>query len=263
MAAMPLIAANKVEPPKKVDSVAATGADQPTTKPTTAPADPEPEVKVSGTKGEIDLGYVPLKKKQSLYFLIDNPTKQPIKIKKIRSECKCMAVASPPIQLEPKSDTAIKVILDAPAKSEKYSKRFLIVTADRERPIIELMVKADVGLPLATQPEVQNVGTIQPGRQYETQIKIINRGKKAIKPVYAISSAKGWVANVARSEIQAGGEIKIPVDICVGEKTPGQHSVNIAIHTNCPGQANVKAWFNYTIAPLAGAETPTAPKASN
>ncbi len=203
--------------------------------------------RVLGEKAEFDFGYVPTKAKREVIFLIDNPTTEPVKIRKIRSECKCMNVSEPPKDLAAKSSTAVKVVLVAPAKSSKYAKRILVVTADRKRSFLSLMVKADIGMPLKAQPETKDMGTIVPGQRYETEIKIANRGTKPFRPVYATSTESGCVASVPRTEIPGGGEITIPVKFCVSKKSPGKHSVDIAVHTNCPAQPQIKTKFTYTI----------------
>ena len=208
-------------------------------------------VSVSGDKAAYDFGYIKYKHKRSVIFNIPNNTKAPLKIRKVRSECKCMLAPDPPKVLAAGVNTPIRVDFIAPDKPMRYSKRILVQTDSPDRPMIILRIEADVARPLYVRPRVLDLGEIPAGVETTTPVTLINHSDKPVRLAYGTSTSSQCVARVPRAAIKSGGgELSLPIAIQAAQ-AGGSHNATIRIHTDCPTQQQVSVQVKYSVAPAA------------
>lgn len=208
-----------------------------------------PVVLVTGDQAEHDFGFVKPKAVAYVTFSLRNPAKSPLRVHKIRNECKCMVILAAPKLIKPESSDMVKVKFIAPKDNTTYSKRIVLLTADPARPIITLRIKASVGLPLEVQPRQLDLGTLVRGRQREVNVTILNRGDRPVRPVYATSSRAACTALIPRALIPAGGKLSIPILIKTQDAPPGGQTATISIHTDCSSQPVVNLQLRYQVSP--------------
>jgi len=195
-----------------------------------------------------DFGYVKCKRKRSVVFKIPNRSDESVKIRKVRSECKCMLAPDPPKALAPGAKTSIRVDFVAPDKPMRYSKRILLQTESSERPTIVLRIEADVGRPLQSSPNVLDLGEIAPGSETIAQVTLTNHGDKPVQLAYGTSTSPRCVAMIPRRTVGAeGGKLSVPIAVRPGVSFgPGKAAV--CIHTDCSAQPQVAIPIKYVVA---------------
>ena len=209
---------------------------------------PSALVSTSAKIKEHDLGYVEPESKHTVVFAVDNPGPKPIEIRKVRSECKCMGVPKPPAALAAGECTKVTVSFKAPAETLRYSKRILLMTKDPGRPVIALRLKADVGLPVAAEPASVDLGQVGAGENRWGTLKLVNRGKRPVRPIYATSTSDHVIAEIPRATIAPGKSLAISVRICGCGQATGSRRGTLSIHINHPKQRRVDVRFRLKVA---------------
>jgi hypothetical protein len=205
-------------------------------------------VAVSGKAAAHDFGYVKVKAKRSVIFNISNPGGKLLKVRKVRSECKCMLAPAPPKAIAAKGITPVRVDFIAPDKPMRYSKRILVQTDSPERPVIVLRVEADVGRPLYVKPSVLDLGEIAAGVEFKATVTLINHSDKPVRLAYGTSTSSECIARVPRASIGcAGGKLSLPIAIKPA-RAGDRGKATIHIHTDCPTQQRVDLQVKYVVA---------------
>jgi len=214
------------------------------------------KVSVSGNKAGHDFGYVKCKDKRAVVFNIPNSSPKPLKLPKVRSECKCMLVPNPPKALAAGGNTPLKVDFIAPDKPMRYSKRVLLQTDSPDRPMVILVIEADVGRPLAVKPTILDMGNVQAGSEVQRPVTLINHGSTPVRLAYSTSTTSECIARIPRAVIEArGGKLSLPIAI-----TPAQSGskgkATVHIHTDCPTQPQVNVQIKYVVVQAAAKPNP-------
>ncbi len=207
-----------------------------------------PSVAVSGKAAAHDFGYVKVKAKRFVIFNISNPAGKPLKVRKVRSECKCMLTPDPPKAIAAKGVTPVRVDFIAPDKPMRYSKRILVQTDSSELPVIVLRVEADVGRPLYVKPSVLDLGEIPAGVEFKATVTLINKSDKSVRLAYGTSTSRECIARVPRAAIGCdGGKLSLPIAI-KPVRAGDRGKAIIHIHTDCPTQQRVDLQVKYVVA---------------
>jgi hypothetical protein len=210
-------------------------------------------ISISGDKASHDFRYVKPKAKRSVIFAIPNKSGAPLKITKVRSECKCMLAPDPPKELVAKGATPIRIDFIAPDKPMRYSKRILVQTNDPDRAMIVLRIEADVARPIYAEPKVLDLGEIPAGTEIKTPITLINHSDKPVRLAYGTSTSPQCVARVPRGAIKpGGGKLSLPI-VVNADRAGVTGKATVRIHTDCPTQQQVSVQVKYAVAPPAAA----------
>ncbi len=225
----------------------------PTSRPATMPApsgsDGPTVVHVRAVEGEHDFGYVEPASKHRVTFVVANANDSPLKIRKVRSECNyCIKIAGYPKTIAPGGGGRFVIDFVAPKKSTAYASRVVLATDDPNRSIIALKIKADVGRALVVSPGVVNLGKLAVGQEGKGEVTLINRGKKAFRPIYSTSSSPGCSARIPRASVAPGGKLSIPL-VAKAEGGVGKKKCVVHIQTNNPNQPRLTVRIEYEVVP--------------
>ena len=203
-------------------------------------------IRVKGSRAEHDFGYVEPESKHSVIFAVENQSKDPVRIRRVRSECKCINVPDPPDVLAAAQTTNVRVDLEAPKEPASYTETVVLETEDPKNPMIVLAIKARVGLPLEVRPAVVNLGRLILGEHRYGSVTIVNDGREVLHPVYATSSDASAIACIPRASVPPAGQLVIPVlaRASAAEQTP--HKAMIQIHTDSHSQPQLTVEVEYT-----------------
>lgn len=194
-----------------------------------------------------DFGFVSPSTHHAVEFAVENPSDKPIGITKAISDCTCLSVVDPPTLIEPNSKALIRVLFAAPAENLRYSKKVVLFTSDKSRPVIPLRIEANVGMPLELAPRTQEAGTLAVGEERTVRIKLRNRGKNPTSLLYATANGSGCSVAIPRAPLQPESEAVIIATIkgvgAAGTKVNGRFT----IHTDCPTQQTVAGDIRYSL----------------
>jgi len=205
-------------------------------------------VAVEGDRAECDFGFVEPRAIHRVTFEVLNNSEsaRPMAVARAKSECPCMLLESYPKVIAPGGRGRFVVDLEAPDESTNYSKRVVALTDDPDRHTLALTVKAAVGRPLVVSPGTIDLGRLAAGSRGEAEVTIVNRGKTAIRPVYATSSQRGCIARIPRAAVAPGGRLTIPV-VVDASVSPGKVKATISIYTDDPRQASLEVPVSYEV----------------
>jgi hypothetical protein len=138
------------------------------------------EKAVSLPEGGYDFGFVEPKSAHKVLLTVQNPSKKPLTIARIRSECKCMSAVAAESAIAAGESAPVRVVLVAPEKPVLYNQRVLLQTDDPKNPVIPIRIKAAVGLPICTEPATVDFGMLAAGEEKQKIVTIANRASKKI-----------------------------------------------------------------------------------
>jgi hypothetical protein len=193
--------------------------------------------------GVYSFGFVDPKSTHKIVLAVPTGSTRPVTISAVKSECKCMAASAVEGAVEPGKPALIQVTFVAPKDSMRYSKRFVLMTNDPDHPAIPVRIDAAVGQPLAVEPATLDLGTVVLGERREEKIKILNRGPKDARLLYASSSVPGAIALVPRDPVLAGGSLVIPIVVTPTETGPRQAAVSIQTSLEMQAQVTIQVKF--------------------
>ncbi|NLX57907.1 MAG: DUF1573 domain-containing protein [Phycisphaerae bacterium] len=194
-----------------------------------------------------DLGYVETKATRTMRLTVHNPSSNALRIAGIRSECSCMSAEAVPTEIAPKGDTHLAITFHAPPRASHYGKH-LVLLLEGGRPLkFPILVTARVALPLTAEPAALDLGTLVAGECRRTSVTLRNDGPLPVRPVYATADSPGCYAAVPRTEVPAGGSLRIPVVVQAPAEHAGPAAVHVAVHTDCPEQPDLSVSITYTL----------------
>jgi hypothetical protein len=208
-----------------------------------------PVVQVPSSEASYDFGFVTPDSAHYVQFLVANPSGKVIPLRKVHSECACMAVMDPPTSIAMGQATPVRVCLVAPKETTNYSKRILLVP-DGKGTVVALRISARVGLPLEAKPPVIDLGTMIEGEQRLVPLTLVNHGDKVVRPVYGTSTVSGCTPKIPQAQVPARGELAIPISIRAASGPGGKTQGTVQVQTDCAGQAAVGAGIRYAVSPL-------------
>jgi hypothetical protein len=203
------------------------------------------EKSVPFKEGGHDFGYVAPKSAHKVLLTVTNPSKKPLAITKVRSECKCMSAVASEAIIPPGESVPVRVVLVAPEKPVLYNKRILLQTNDPQAAVIAIPIKAAVGLPLIVEPPSVDFGTMAIGEEREKSIVIANRCGKPVRLIYSTSSGAGCFARVPREPVSAMGKASMP--LVVKAQAAGRQTVSVQIQTDLDLQPSVSVAVQFTV----------------
>jgi hypothetical protein len=209
------------------------------------------EKAVSLPEGGYDFGFVEPKSAHKVLLTVQNPSKKPLTIARIRSECKCMSAVAAESAIAAGESAPVRVVLVAPEKPVLYNQRILLQTDDLQTPVIPVRIKAAVGLPICTEPATVDFGTLAAGEERQKIVTIANRAKTPIRLIYSTSSGQGCFAKVPREPVPALGSLAVPV--VVRAQGAGRQNVSIQIQTDLALQPSVNVPVQFTVGQAAPA----------
>lgn len=198
-------------------------------------------------KAEMDLGFIEPGSRHEVSFVVDNPATRPLGVRRVRSECACMTTPTPPKAIPAGGGGEVKVVFLAPKESIDYAGKVVLETDSKDRPVIPLVVKARVGLPLEVSPAVVRLGKLSPGQTCTGAVVLWNRGRETVRPLYATAADTTCVAQVPRASIPPGGKLEIPILVKVSPGASGPQEAKMRIHTDCPAQETVDVSAEYDV----------------
>ncbi|NQU75337.1 MAG: DUF1573 domain-containing protein [Planctomycetes bacterium] len=196
---------------------------------------------------EHDFGFVEPEAKREVVLAIPNPSPRRVSILKVRTGCPCVKAAALSGWFAPEEPLAVRLTFVAPKKPQQYAKRLYVETDDPERRLSWVLVKADVGLPLATDPRSLDFGNVRPGTTKPATVTILNRGKKAVRLLYSTSSLRGCVLTVPSHPIPPGGEFALLVALSAASAGPKTATFDIA--TDAPTQQSFRVTVKFQVPP--------------
>jgi hypothetical protein len=110
----------------------------------TAPAAP-PVIKVTGDRGEADLGRVAPGSAQTVIFEIVNSSAQPLKLVRVQSTCDCTRVRQSPDQIPAGASARVEVVFEVPdaiGVKAPYTSELLVLTDAPNRKLIHLVIRS-------------------------------------------------------------------------------------------------------------------------
>jgi hypothetical protein len=192
-----------------------------------------------------DFGFVEPKSPHKVLLTVANPSKKPLVITKVRSECKCMSAVAAEGAIPPGKSGTVRVVLVAPEKPVLYNKRILLQTDDKDCPAIPIPIKAAVGLPLNTEPAAVDLGAVASGSQHERTVTVVNRSKTPVRLIYSTFSGSGCFAKVPRDPVPALGSLAVPV--VIRAQGTGRQTVSLQIQTDLALQPSVTVPVQFVV----------------
>jgi hypothetical protein len=188
-------------------------------------------------KGDYDFGFVEPGTLHRATLALTNSSNSPVNIRRLASECKCIAARLSSETIPPGGAVSLEVILNAPQNPINYAERVLVQTAAQSSATsLVVTVKARVGLPCTVEPPVLDLGKLAPGQERRGTIALFNSGSTAVRPIYATSSIGECVAQVPLAAAPANGRLEIPVVVKAGS-SPGPRRAVVSIQTDSPVSA--------------------------
>jgi hypothetical protein len=203
------------------------------------------ETSVPLKEGGYDFGFVEPRSAHKVLLTVTNPSKKPLTITKVRSECKCMSAVASDAIIPPGESAPVRVVLVAPEKAVLYNKRILLQTDDPQAAPIAVPIKAAVGLPLIVEPPSVDFGTLAAGEEREKPIVIANRCAKPVRLIYSTSSGAGCFVRVPREPVSAMGKASVP--LVVKAQASGRQTVSVQIQTDLDLQPSVNVSVQFTV----------------
>jgi hypothetical protein len=200
-------------------------------------------------EGEYDFGYLLPKEERGLTLTVCNPYSAPVRIVRARTRGKCVIASVPQKTFRPGEPLTLDVKFIAPGKPVRYARRLYIETSDSKWPLLWVVIKAGVGLPLEVSPEEPHLGTVALGKAREMHVTIRNRSDRPARILWSTSTLRGCVLKAPRKPVPAGGELKVPVTIW-GD-LQGERAVRFNAVTDVLTQQDfiVRATFRVTAPP--------------
>ncbi len=198
-------------------------------------------------RDEYDFGFVEPNSRHIIDFVVANAADAPLTILRTRSECKCMTAPAPPTSVPAGGSVKVRVVFVAPKESMRYSKRIVLQTTDKTRPVVTVRVKADVGRPLVIAPKVLEMGDLPAGGKTRGTVTIHNRSGKEVRLAYSTSSQSGCIALIPRAPVPAGGQLSVPIAVTTTAASARPRRVTVTIHTDCAGQRQLSVPVRYTV----------------
>ncbi len=190
-------------------------------------------------------GYVEPESVHKVLLAVPNPSDGPLGIRKVRSECGCMAAAVADEAVPPGEPVLVRVVLVAPKRRTSYHKRILLQTDDPAQKTISIPIKAAVGIALTADPSLIDFGAMTLGERREAFVTVANRGTQPVRLLYSTSSGSGCFAQVPREPVPPGGERAVPV-VVTGRRT-GSRRVTIQIQTDSKRQPTLALPVRFTV----------------
>jgi hypothetical protein len=187
--------------------------------------------------GGYAFGFVEPGSVQRAVLAVRSPSAQALTVRRVQSECPCMAAETPHGAVPPGGTVTVRVTFVAPKKSLTYDKRLLLHTDDPEHALIPIRVRAEVGLAMEVHPSPLDFGILTLGEDREETVTIRNRAARPIRLTYSTSGASGCFVRVPREAIPAGGERAVAA--VVRARGRGPQSVTISVHTDLESQPSL------------------------
>ncbi len=203
-------------------------------------------VAVKGGKGDFDFGFVEPGTLHRATLALTNSSSSTITIRRLTSECKCIAARISAETIPPNGTASLEVTLNAPKNQINYAERVLVQPTEASASPLVVLVKARVGLPCTVEPPVLDLGQVSSGQEQRGVITLINSGSMLVRPIYATSTADDCVAQVPRAAAPANGRLEIPVVVKAGGG-PGPRRATVSIQTDSPGQPNLQVSVVYEV----------------
>ncbi|MCX5647508.1 MAG: DUF1573 domain-containing protein [Planctomycetota bacterium] len=184
--------------------------------------------------GEYAFGFVEPGSIRKVVLAIRNPSAKALTIRRVQSECLCMAAETPREPILPGQTASVRLVFVAPRKGLHYDKRILLHTDDPEHALIPIRIQAEVGLAMEVRPSPVDFGELALGEEREGTVTIRNRAARPVRLIYSTSSASGCLVRVPREAVPPGGERAVPT--VVRAQGRGPQSVTISIHTDLESQ---------------------------
>lgn len=183
-----------------------------------------------------DFGYVKPGGVDEANVSVANPLAKPLEIESIESECVCLEVLDAPLRIPARGTVKLRLRFTAPQQPQHYAKQVVLFTANARVPVIELTVRARVGLPLTAEPKVVRLLPAGEGKSREAVVTITNDGEQSVRLLYSTSNQPGVFAMLPREPIPPGGEVNIPIKAAPLETNSRNGSAAIRIHTSSSHQ---------------------------
>jgi hypothetical protein len=145
-------------------------------------------VEVSGqgqAEGTARLGYVRPASTHEVTFVVSNESAGDLDIVGSRTQCECMELVEEPEIIPAGTVVPLTLRFAAPADSVSYDKWLMLLAGEGGKTRIVLRIKAEVGRPLAAEPERLSIGAIEGGDQHTATVTLHNHSDEAVRPVLA------------------------------------------------------------------------------
>lgn len=184
-----------------------------------------------------DLGYIPAGGTREFAISIENPLDRDIEIRRVEIECICTNILEEPDVIPASQTIQMPVRFEALREPQPYSKGIALHTHDPDIPVIELTVKADIGIPLIVEPAHADAERL--AAEGETTVTIRNRGEEPIRLLYSRSDVgAGTVfAAVPREPIPAGEAVEVPIRVAGDAAAEEALRGYLRIHTSSREQS--------------------------
>lgn len=186
-----------------------------------------------------DLGFVPTHRRTTVMLSIPAMASIPTAIRAVRPDCACMSVPFPPAELAAGRATMMELTFDAPEEARPYVKRIVMVLANPRMPVVNLVVRAGVGLPLTVDPSRWSVQAIEnPASESTLEATVANAGDKPYRILYGMSELPDCVVTIAQKPIAGGATNKLLIRLGpVGKaKLLSTQRATVHLHTDCQSQ---------------------------
>ncbi|MFH1730677.1 MAG: DUF1573 domain-containing protein [Planctomycetota bacterium] len=194
---------------------------------------------------EHDFGFLAPGARREVLLTLPNPCSDPVRILRIRTGCPCAKAKAPKDSFAPRERLAVRLVFVAPEKRQRYAKRVYVETSDPKFPLRWILVKADVGLPLAVEPALPDFGVMPAGTTKEVALSILNRAERPVRLLYSMASLKGCALKAPGTPIPAGGRMNVPV--LLNGASAGPKTVRFDVATDLPDQQNLTVTVRFEV----------------
>jgi len=192
-----------------------------------------------------DLGFLEPEAKRESVLAIANASAKPVRILNVRTGCPCATATIAQELFQPGDALKVRLAFVAPKKPQHYAKRLHIETDDPKQRVMWVLIKADVGLPLATDPRSLDFGAIASGGTKNTQVAVVNRSGRPVRLLYSTASLAGCVLKAPSQPVPPEGRITVPV--VLNGASEGPKTVTFDVATDAPTQQSFRVTVKFEV----------------
>ena len=174
---------------------------------------------VSVPKAEHNFGTVFQGESVRHVFAFANRGDAPLTVEKVSSSCGCTAALASAKVLAPGENGEIQASFDSTRFRGEVSKTVYLYTNDPAQPMVQLLLKGNVQVEVALEPQLVNFGTVAPRKTVRSTVHLINQGKREVRLEGLETTTPELAARLSAAVIPPGGQVAVELTLT---PKPGQ-----------------------------------------
>lgn len=167
-------------------------------------------------------------------FPFKNVGSEPLRIKKVRSSCRCTSVLVSEREVPPGGEGQVKVIFYSGARAGlgRITEKVMVMSNDRYEPRISLVLRGKVKPILTIIPQRIDYGDIEVSEPIRRTLIVVDYGDTSLK-VTGVGTSSPYIK--ARLDSVGSKENRYRIEVTLAPNVPvGRLSERLVVHTNSP-----------------------------